>query len=230
MFECIIFDLDDTLYPEWSFIQQGFISVSKKLLKDYDLGEKYTSEDIYKILENIFFHHTRVKIFDHLHKFIPEIKIDEQYIISELVPTYRYSKKTLKCYPDVKPALNALKGKIKIGMVTNGNAKVQNYKIDLLAIRRYFDHIEISGYYSEEKAKPSPFMLMKILDSIQVKPHNVIYVGDNPETDKCSADIGCYFLRIDRKNRKNDHGRVTDEPDSISSITELHHYFGLLDA
>ena len=173
MIECIIFDLDDTLYPEWSFIQQGFISVSEKLYKDFNLVGKYTSFDIYEILKNIYFNHAKVKIFDQLPKFIIEIRLNEQYIVNELIPTYRFSKKKLECYSDVKPALEKIQGKIKIGMVTNGNAQVQNYKIDLLAIRNYFDQIEISGYYTAEKAKPSQHMLLKILNLFNV---SVLYL------------------------------------------------------
>lgn len=222
MIECIIFDLDDTLYSEWSFIQQGFVSVSEKLLKDFRLGGKYTSQEIYKVLEDIYFYHTRVKIFDQLHRFIPEIEVDEQYIVSELVPAYRYSEKVLQCYPDVKPALNALKGNMKIGMVTNGNARVQNYKIDLLAIREYFDSIEVSGYYSEDKAKPSPYMLLKILDSIHVHPRDVIYVGDNPETDRCSVEAGCRFVRVYRtKQHPHIDDRIINELNSISNLVDL---------
>lgn len=225
MIKCVIFDLDDTLYPEWSYIKQGFLAVSERLYKDFNLQTRYSSHDIYEVLKDIYTNHTRVKIFNHLHRFIPEIEINESYIVDELVPTFRFSNKTLECYPDVKPTLDTLTGKVKIGMVTNGNAQVQNSKIDLLKIRKYFDRIEISGDYSEDKAKPSTFMLLKILDIFQVKPHDVIYVGNDPATDRCSMDIGCNFLRIIRKNSiKSDHSHTKDKYHSISSISKLHHY------
>lgn len=223
MIKCIVFDLDDTLYPEWSFIRQGFLSVSEKLCKDFYLVAKYTSDDVYKFLKNIYFNHSKVKIFDQLNKFIPEIEISEQYIVDELLPTFRFSKKVLECYPDVRPVLDELHSKVKIGMVTNGNTKVQNYKIDLLAIRNYFDHIEVSGNYSEEKAKPSPFMLLRMLDIFEVKPYEVIYVGDNLETDHCSIDIGCHFLRIIRKtDLQKDSGQAITVSCSMKNISELY--------
>lgn len=225
MIRCIVFDLDDTLYPEWSFIEQGFLSVSEKLYSDLCLDGKYTSKDIYEVLKNIYFNYSRVGIFNQLNRFIPEIEINEQYIVDELLPTYRFSKKILKCYPDVKPTLRKLHGKVKIGMVTNGNTQVQNYKIDLLGIRNYFDHIEVSGDYSEKEAKPSPFMLLRTLDVFRVKPCDVIYVGDNPETDRCSIDAGCHFLKIVRNNDfHKDRDRTVLPSYSIDNISELHHH------
>ncbi|MCD4743987.1 MAG: HAD family hydrolase [Desulfobacteraceae bacterium] len=225
MIEAVIFDLDDTLYPEWSYIKQGFWAVSEKLREDLCLHRKYSLNQVYEILENIFFNKTRFKIFNYLPEFIPEFEIDESYIANTLVPTFRFAKKRLECYPDVKSTLNQLRGTVKIGMLTNGNANVQNCKIDLLKIRKYFDKIEISGNYSEEKAKPSTFMLRKILDIFEVKPHNAIYLGDNPETDRCAIDIGCNFLRIIRKHgMHNDHSYITGIYHSINSLSELPYY------
>ena len=225
MIKSVIFDLDDTLYPEWSYIKQGFWAVSDKTCKDFNLHTRYSSNDIYEVLKYIFINYTRVNIFNYLPNFIPEIEINERYVVDELLPTFRFSKKSLDCYPDVEPTLDQLNGTIKIGMVTNGNTQVQNNKIDLLTIRKYFDEIEISGDYSEENAKPSIFMLNKMLDIFKIMPHESIYVGDNLQTDRCAIDIGCNFLRMIRKyGMYNDHSHASSKYPSISSLSELPYY------
>ena len=200
MIKAVIFDLDDTLYSEWSFIRQGFCAVSRKLHTDYSaLRSKHSINDIYKALEDIFFNKSRLRIFNYLSEYFDDIQLNENYIVKELVPIYRFSDKTLTCFSDVKSTLSQLQGNNKIGIVTNGNVRVQNNKIDLLGIRKYVDAIEISGDYPGECAKPSTFMLEKILKTFNIAPEESIYVGDNPLTDFSAIEFGCKFFRIVRK-------------------------------
>lgn len=220
MIKAVIFDLDDTLYPEWSYIKQGFLAVSGKLCEDFNLNTKYSSNDIYKVLKNIFFNNTRIRIFNYLPEFLPEIRIDEKYIVNEIVPTYRFSEKTLKCYPDVKPTLDKLYGNIKIGMVSNGNVDVQNNKIDLLKIRKYFDEIEISGNYPPKNAKPSTYMLNKILGVFELEAQEILYVGDNPLRDICAIKAGCNFFRIKRDGGLYVNNDWANKVLTINDITE----------
>ena len=225
MIEAVILDLDDTLYSEWSYIKQGFWAVADRILKDFELHLRYSSNDIYGVLKDIFFNYSRVNVFNYLNRLIPEIEIRESYIIGELLPTFRFSKRSLECYPDVKPILGQLDRTVKIGMVTNGNTEVQNFKIDLLTIRKYFEKIEISGDYSKEKAKPSTFMLHKLLNIFRVKPYNAIYIGDNPETDRCAIDIGCNYLRMIREDGMyNDCCYSNKKHPIISSLSKLPYY------
>jgi len=157
-----------------------------------------------------------------LPELVPEIDIVEAYIVDVLLPTFRFSPKALNCYPDVKPTLNELSSTLKIGLITNGDTQVQNKKIDLLKIREHFDAIEISGDYSKEKAKPSTYMLNKMLAEFKINSYEVIYVGDNPQTDRCAIDIGCNFLRIKRKNGMySELDNSENEYQLLSSLSEV---------
>ena len=57
MIKAIIFDLDDTLYPEYEYVKSGFLTVSS-LLK-----EKFGIEDGYEKLLAAFAHDTK-NVFD----------------------------------------------------------------------------------------------------------------------------------------------------------------------
>ena len=209
MIKALIFDLDDTLYSEWTFIKQGFWAAANLLHKDFKLDNKYSTTDIYNALVTIFRNIGRVRIFNQLERIIPEIKCSEFYICKTLVPAFRFSKKNLQCYPDVIPALNRLKDNFTIGMVTNGDVNVQENKIELLSIRKYFDKIEVSGNYSAQKAKPSTYMLKKLLNSLQLRPAEALYIGDNLATDRSAITIGCSFIKIERHD-----GLYKEERDS----------------
>jgi len=61
MIKAIIFDLDDTLYPEKKFIMSGFRAVAKYLSKKHKLNYN----EVFKILKKDFKKRLRKKISTH---------------------------------------------------------------------------------------------------------------------------------------------------------------------
>ena len=60
--KAIVFDLDDTLYPEMEFVMSGFRAVAKYLAKKY----KLSSSKIFNILKSDFKKGIREKNFNFL--------------------------------------------------------------------------------------------------------------------------------------------------------------------
>ncbi|MGI6608615.1 MAG: HAD family hydrolase [Erysipelotrichaceae bacterium] len=86
--------------------------------------------------------------------------------------------------------LNYLKGKYKLGIITNGTVIGQNTKIDNADIRHYFDTIIISDEFG--KAKPDRLIFKEALKQLNVLPKEAIYVGDSYSNDI----IGAYNAKI----------------------------------
>lgn len=78
--------------------------------------------------------------------------------------------------------LNALKGQVKMGIITNGFTALQQARLERTGLLGYFDLLVISeqvGY-----AKPHPVIFDYALEQMGHPPRDrVMMVGDNPDSD-----------------------------------------------
>jgi 5'-nucleotidase len=78
--------------------------------------------------------------------------------------------------------LNALKGKTKLGIITNGFTELQQARLDRNGFNDYFDLLVISEQVGF--AKPHPRIFEHALTNMgNPAPENVLMVGDNPASD-----------------------------------------------
>ncbi len=77
------------------------------------------------------------------------------------------------------------KKKLKIGIVSNGEAVMQNAKIDALGIRKLVDVISVSETLGMKK--PDRAIFDATLAPMKVLPEQALYVGDHPEFDIVAA-------------------------------------------
>ncbi len=74
---------------------------------------------------------------------------------------------------------------LKLGIVTNGNAAVQNGKIDAIGIRPLLSCVVISE--TAGLRKPDPAIFQHAADLLGVAAADCVFVGDNPEVDVIGA-------------------------------------------
>ena len=94
--------------------------------------------------------------------------------------------------------LQQLKGKFKLGIVSNLSIPecvpelLKKFNLDL-----YFDVVVISGAIN--KRKPSPEIFKKALETLELKPHEAVFVGDTPGIDiKGARAVGLKTILIER--------------------------------
>tara|TARA_B100000989_G_C19483372_1_gene446237 strand:+ start:441 stop:1118 length:678 start_codon:yes stop_codon:yes gene_type:complete len=170
----IVMDLDDTIYDENSFFNNGLDQVSRYLSKY--LNKSY--KGIYNDLLLINLEYDRDKIFNRYLDF--NIK-NKKKLISNCIQIYRYNNKIISPYPDAQKFLNLYKG--KLFLVTDGNKKVQSHKVNLLKIKKYFKKIYITRRFGIRYEKPSLYCFKKILKTENSSWENLCYIGDNPNKD-----------------------------------------------
>ena len=94
--------------------------------------------------------------------------------------------------------LQQLKGKFKLGIVSN--LSIPECVPELLKkfnLGRYFDVVVISGAIN--KRKPSPEIFKKALETLDLKPHEAVFVGDTPGIDiKGARAAGLKTILIER--------------------------------
>lgn len=85
-------------------------------------------------------------------------------------------------YEETFEVLDALKGRYKLLLLTNGAPDLQQEKISgFPQLAAYFDHIIISGEFGE--GKPSPSIFRRAVQLLDIYPEEGIMVGDKLTTD-----------------------------------------------
>ena len=215
MIKAILFDLDDTLYPEKQFVMSGFQVVSQYLSQKYN----FESDDIFNILKDDFEKGLRRRNFDVL---LQKLGLNNENV-EHLVRMYRMHFPKISLYPDAKSVLELVKGKFKLGLITDGYFITQKNKILSLRIEKYFDTIIINDVFEKiSKLDIQPFL--KTLSQLRIEPKNALYVGDNPLKDFVSPKkIGIHTVRIKRET--GEYGRIEngslDADHTISDLRQL---------
>ena len=170
-----VFDLDDTLYRERSFVESGFRAVSTHLSSELKLSKKRIFGDLMVILES----NKRGKTFDIL---LRDYEIFSNKKVKELISIYRFHKPEILLDKKVKLFLEKMKDE-RLYLVTDGHKLVQQKKIEALNISKYFHKIFITNRYGISKQKPSLYCFDKILKIEKINYNEMVYVGDNPVKD-----------------------------------------------
>ncbi len=108
----------------------------------------------------------------------------------------------LKLFPEVKEVLAALRGRFRLGIVSNGPSDLQRYKLKLFDLEREFNPIVISGEFGVPK--PDPAIFRHALELAKVSPSEALYVGDSPTYDIAGAKgVGMQMVWVNRNSVEN---------------------------
>lgn len=106
MIRLIIFDLDDTLYPEMDFVKSGFRNVSEALSRDFG----FQTREIYCLLINAF-NEDRKLVFNRV---LNTLGINDDAYLTKIISIYRTHEPKIQLYPDAEKMLPFLKKKLLI--------------------------------------------------------------------------------------------------------------------
>ena len=116
--------------------------------------------------------------------------------------TYRAS---WRLYPEIEDTLTRLRAEgIRLGVLTNGVADVQQAKIDALGLGAYLDAVCISEEVGV--AKPEVGAFAALMTALATTPESMVFVGDDER-----ADIGGARAAGIRASRVRSRGRTMAE-------------------
>jgi putative hydrolase of the HAD superfamily len=185
----IVFDLDDTLYDESTFVRSGFLAVAAVLQAEHGIPR----EEAIAVLWNSFLTTGRGKQLDEV---LMHFGIFTRKRLNRMLVIYRHHRPNIKLFPGVKSVLVALGG-FPLYLVTDGHKGVQNSKIAALGIRKFFRHCYITNRYGLRFQKPSPHVFQLLCTREQCLPADVVYVGDDPSKDFCGIrPLGFRTIRV----------------------------------
>lgn len=197
MLKAIGFDLDNTLYNQKQFEYFAFWHVAIVVSKYYGINKN----NYFSMLKYLFNKGISDFTFDRAIKLCKgEIPKDWEFFVkTKLLRVYRSAKPKLKLFNWVESFLiEAISKKLKLVIITNGGVEIQNYKIDALKIRKYFDRIYISDEFNPPARKPDTILFKYFLKDFGLKGEDVIYIGDNIKSDSSCQKPGIKFIHYDR--------------------------------
>lgn len=184
----LIFDLDDTLYPEIEFVRSGFFAVAKELnyLYNFPIIESYNF--MLKVLKD----KGRGFVFNDLLKFYDKFSKKN---VNHCLKVYRHHKPNISLNQNVHSLLSYFPNNKYV--VTDGHKIVQKNKVDALEISSYFKHIFITHRYGIENSKPSIYCFELIRKREICNWNEMCYIGDNPNKDFVNLKpLGVHTIRI----------------------------------
>jgi putative hydrolase of the HAD superfamily len=180
--KAVLFDLDDTLWPIAPVIKRAEATLFDWLTQHAPgVVRHFTIESLRErrkqlLVEKPDFHldlralrHAGLtEAFTHAQEDLAKVDL-AMAIFSE-------ARNTVTLFDDVIPALDALKGRVALGSVSNGVADLQT-----IGLARYF--ATSIAAFSFGVAKPHASIFHAASDALGVKPAECVYVGDDPLLD-----------------------------------------------
>ncbi len=190
----IIFDLDDTLYPERAYAFSGFDAVSSAFTTRLNAGF-----DLAARMRRLFDTPDRSRVFNAVVHQCNAPHPDA--LVAEMIDVFRRHHPRITLHPDADAALTRLKPSHKLGLITDGYAVTQHAKIDALELRPRVDAIIVTDDLGREFWKPHPRAFQEIADRLSVNPRHCTYVADNPAKDFVAPNaLGWHTVLIHRPN------------------------------
>lgn len=172
----IVFDLDDTLYQEITYVKSGFKVVADEMARKYDLDSEVIYRDALLLLDRS----GRGHIFDTLLKNYGYYTKRE---VQRLVTIYRLHSPNIQIGGVEMKVLKQCGTNSNLYLVTDGNKLVQAKKIESLGIGPLFKRIFITHRFGLDAAKPSLKCFELIRKSENVSWTEIVYIADDPNKD-----------------------------------------------
>lgn len=190
--KAILFDLDDTLYPERDFVFSGFRAVSEWVQSRLGLP----SDSCFRRLQELFREGVRKDTFN---VWLAECCPDRLGMVADLVQVYRNHIPRISPYSEVVPVLSRLRDSYVLGLVTDGLCDVQERKLAALDLTHLLSAVVFSDSLGIDAWKPSPVPYKAALAELGVQAFDAVYVGDNPLKDFLGARrAGLWSIRVQR--------------------------------
>lgn len=222
----VVFDLDDTLYPERQFAVSGFKAAGR--WAEAEFGVKGLADEMIHMLDNGMLG----KIFPTvLGRHVPDHTPEH---VQQFHNAYRACVPELTLFPDGAHALDYFGALGPIGLITDGTLMMQQKKVGALGIAPRFAKIVYTDSLGENRAyfkpHPKPFEVMET--ALGKAGDRYVYVGDNPAKDFVAPNARGWTTVQIRRDIGGIHDATRKVPGGdaqhqIKALTELPRVLGL---
>ncbi|MBO4521000.1 MAG: HAD family hydrolase [Alphaproteobacteria bacterium] len=203
-------------------LYQGISLTPDELCRIYfDINERQRAEsqeehpefDAAKLFEEI--------IKKHASKYTNELPAKKLKLLPEITAELfrAASLLQLKLYPEVKKTLKKLQKKYRLAAVSDGQSLWAKAELNAVGLADYFDPLQVSSDYGYRK--PDHRLFKKALKKMEMKPEEVIFIGNDLYRDIYGANkMGIKSIFF--KSNQGDHTYTAAKPDrTILHFEEL---------
>ncbi|MCD1295375.1 HAD family hydrolase [Methanocella sp. CWC-04] len=115
------------------------------------------------------------------------------------------TRKKIFIYPTVKPALDQLQRRYRLGIVSNAQEAFTIPELRLFGLDPYFETIVLSSMVGAKK--PNSRIFLQALKNLDIKPENAVFVGNDLKADIMGASkLGIKTIYLSDKSLSNIKG------------------------
>ncbi len=189
--KAVIFDLDDTLFPESEYVLSGLRAVGARI------EDVFADRGFYEMAARLFSQGHRGSIIDEALTALGLCVRPD--LVESLVAHYRNHVPEIRLYEDATRALAHFRRHVTTGIITDGYLVAQKRKIAALGLEQLVDHIVYSDEFGRDHWKPSSVPYLMMMKMIGCTGPDCSYVSDNPMKDFVTAKaLGWTTVRIRR--------------------------------
>jgi putative hydrolase of the HAD superfamily len=130
---------------------------------------------------------------------------------------FRGERNRVEFFPDAMPALQRLKSRFRLAVISNGFADVKAIGIH--------DHFEtVVSAHEVGVSKPDPKIYAACVERIGLHPREIIYVGDDPANDvigPCTAGMQAAWINRHRRAWPQEEHGVDWQPPQFRDLNEF---------
>lgn len=175
----IVFDLDDTLYPLERFVRSGFAAVAAELQRGHGIDAKKA----FRVLTSATRGGARGR---ELQVCAEHFRLPDA-IVGDLVDVIRLHRPSIRLPRVSVDAIEQLRGRWRIGVLTNGLPDLQARKVDALGLRFLVDAVVYANALGDGRGKPAPEPFHEVARTLGVMPARTVFVGDDVRCDVFGA-------------------------------------------
>ncbi|MCR5595062.1 MAG: ATP-grasp domain-containing protein, partial [Lachnospiraceae bacterium] len=209
-FKGVIFDLDDTLYPEKAYIKSGYKKIAGHL-------------------GDVSYADTLFNYFDEGKQAINELlkDIGRETEIDECIKIYRDQEPDITLYPCVKDLIKELRDNgIKVGIITDGRVNGQQNKLKALGLTNILnpeDIIITDELGGPQFRKPNDIAFRIMQNRWRIPFENIVYIGDNISKDlQAPLQLGMHFIYFENSDGIYPRKGSVLEVKTIKDLKELY--------
>jgi putative hydrolase of the HAD superfamily len=217
----IVFDMDDTLYPESSFVLSALNDVGTYA------ETKWNFANFNSTLKNLFLAGEKKELFQ---KTAQQLKIKnltaEQ--INDLLNRYRHHQPiTLPWYPDALTVVAKLSNHYPLGLISDGYMPVQSNKARALGVERWIKDVIFTEELGRKHWKPALTAFNLIMQRYPYEKY--VYIADNPTKDFIApSQLGWSTIQIVRPDGQYNYNVNNSIVPANYKVTDLNEVYSLI--
>ena len=171
----VVFDMDDTLFPEREYVLGGFKAV------DAWLAARHGISGFHARAGQLFAAGRRGRIFDEA---LAELGRPEgAKWVPEMLAVYRGHQPAIALTEDTIEILEWTEQRFQLALISDGYLDVQRGKAGALGLSRWIPCQVFSDEWGREAWKPSERPFREVMARLIGEPAGYVYVADNPRKD-----------------------------------------------